>query len=72
MERCVSRVQPGSHIHILESVGERERMNPQTPKWTSTLGIKLPMDSQIFKKRFETSKFIGLKTFLYYWKALKM
>jgi hypothetical protein len=32
------------------SVGECEGMNPHTPKWTPTLGVGIPMDSQIFKE----------------------
>jgi hypothetical protein len=64
-------VQPGSHIHITKNVRECE-MSPHTPKWTNILGVGVPMDSQFFKERFEGSKFIGLKTFLYHWKAFKM
>jgi hypothetical protein len=42
-------MQLGNHIHYLKSVGECEGMNPHTPKWVATLGIKVPMDSQIWK-----------------------
>jgi hypothetical protein len=34
------------------------------------LGIKVPMDSRIFIKRLQGSKFIGLNSSLYNWKAL--
>jgi hypothetical protein len=64
MERCELKVQPGSHIHIPESVGECERMSPHTPKWIPTLGVQVLMDCQIFKKQFEGSKIIGLKIYL--------
>ncbi len=60
----------GSHSHFQEC--ECEGMNPHTPKWTLTLGVGVPMESQIFKKWFQKSKFIGLKSFLYHWKTLKM
>jgi hypothetical protein len=30
------------------------------------------MNSQIFKRRFQRSKFIGLKLFLYHWKAIEI
>jgi hypothetical protein len=44
-------------------------MNPHTPKWAPTLGIGVPMDSQIFKGRLQGSKFIGLRSSLYHWKV---
>jgi hypothetical protein len=37
-------MQLGNHIHIPKSVGECEGMNPQTPKWTLTLGVGILMD----------------------------
>jgi hypothetical protein len=48
-----------------------EGMSAHTPKWTLSLGIGVPMDSQIFKEQFEGSKLIGLKSSLYHWKHLK-
>ncbi len=59
-------MQPRSHIHNPKNVKECEGMNPHTPKWTPTLGIRVPMESQSFKEQFEGSKFIGLKTSLYH------
>jgi hypothetical protein len=56
--------------HALRNVGECEGMNPHTPKWTPTLGVVVPMDSQIFRGWLQGSKFIGLKSSLYHWKAL--
>jgi len=44
MEKGGPRMQPMSHIHTLESARECEGMNPHTPKWTPTLGVKVPMD----------------------------
>ncbi len=70
--RCGSIMQLRSHIHIPKNARECEGMNPHTPKWTFTLGVRIWMDSQIFKKWFERSKFIGLNSFLYHWKYLKM
>ncbi len=53
-------------------VGECEALNPRTPKWAPTLGVRAPMDFQIFRRKFHGSKLIGLKIYLYYWKALEM
>jgi hypothetical protein len=36
--------------HVPESVGECEEMNPHTPKWAPTLGVRVSMDSQIFRE----------------------
>jgi hypothetical protein len=71
MERCRPRVQPGSHIYTPGSVKECEGMNPHIPKWTLILGVGVLMESQIFKEGFQGSKFIGLKSSLYHWKALE-
>jgi hypothetical protein len=45
---------------------EYEGMNPHTSKWTPTLGIRVPMNSQIFKEQFQGSKLIILKKKLYH------
>ncbi len=50
-----------------ESVKEGAHTLPSAP----TLGIGVPMDSQIFKEPFEGTKLIGLKDLLYHWKFLK-
>jgi hypothetical protein len=66
-------VKLGSHISCsweVESVGECERMNTHTPKWAPMLGVGLPMDFRIFKKQFQGSKHIGLRSFTYHWKDL--
>jgi len=60
----------GVTFHALGSVGECEGMNPHTPKWAPTLGIKVPMDSWIFREQSQGSKPIGLKSCSYHWKAL--
>jgi hypothetical protein len=57
-------------FHALENVWECEGMNPHTPKWAPTLGVGVVMDFKIFKERLQGSKLIGLKSFLYHWKAL--
>jgi hypothetical protein len=72
MERCELRKQLGSHIQTPGSVRECEGKNPHIPKWTPTLGFGILMESQIFRKQFEESKFIGLSIFLYHWNFLKM
>jgi hypothetical protein len=52
------------------SEGKCEGMNLHTPKGASTLGVwtldGLPMDSRIFRKRFQGSKLNGLESFLYH------
>jgi hypothetical protein len=53
-----------------ESVGECEGMNPHTTKWAAILGIRILMDSQIFRWRLQQSKLIGLKISLYHYKLL--
>jgi hypothetical protein len=61
---------PGVTFHAPMSVGECEGMNPHIPKWAPTLGVGVPMDFQIFREWLQGSKLIGLKNFLYHWKAL--
>jgi len=61
---------PGITSHAPRSVGECEGMNPHTPKWTPILGVKVLMDFQIFKTRFQGSKPIGLRSYLYHPKVL--
>jgi hypothetical protein len=53
-------MQPKSHIHIPKSAGECEGMNPHTFKWAPILGVRVLMNFQIFRKRFDGSQFIGL------------
>jgi len=58
-----------SHFMLLwvwKSVGECERMNLHTSKWASTLGVGVPMDSQIFKEQLQNSKPMRLKSSLYH------
>ncbi len=61
---------PGVTFHAPKSVGKCEGMNPHIPKGAPTLGVGVPVDSQIFKEKLQESKPIGLKRFLYHWKAL--
>jgi len=46
----------GVTSHALKSVGKCEGMNPHTLKGTPTLGIRVLVDSQIFKERLQGSK----------------
>jgi len=41
---------PGVMPHAPESVGNCEGINSHTPKGASTLGIGVPVDSQIFRE----------------------
>jgi len=56
--------------HAPRSVGKCEGMNLHTSKGASTLGVGIPVDSQIFRERLQGSKLNKLNFFLYYWKAL--
>jgi hypothetical protein len=62
----------GGTSYTPRNVGECERMNPHTPKWAPTLGVGIPMDSWIFRERFQGLKPIGLKSFLYHWKIIEI
>ncbi len=59
----------GVTFHAPRSLGKCEGMNPHTPKWAPTLGIRVLMDSQMFKGKLQGSKLIGLKNPLYHCKA---
>jgi hypothetical protein len=61
----------GVTFHAPGVVGECEGMNPRTSKWVPTLGVGVLMDFRIFKKRFQGSKLIKLKSSLYHWKLLE-
>ncbi len=70
---CKSAGQEGSMgvtFHVPGSAKECEGMNFHILKGTPTLGVGVPVDFQIFRERFQGSKFIGLRHSLYYWKAL--
>jgi hypothetical protein len=60
----------GVTSHALDNVGECEGMDLHTPKWAPTLGVWVPIDSQIFKEQLQGLKSIGLRNFLYHWEAL--
>jgi len=52
-------------------VQESEGIDPHTPKGTPALGVRVMVDSQMFKERVQWSKPNGLKSFLYHWKAIE-
>jgi len=54
----------GVTFHAFDSVGKCEGLNPHTPKWAPTLGVKVSMDPRIFKRRLQGTKLIGLKNSL--------
>jgi hypothetical protein len=47
----IQKWSPWVTFHALGSVWKCERMNPKTPKWAPTLGIRVSMDSWIFKEQ---------------------
>ncbi len=53
------------------SARECEGVDPHTPKGTPTLGVKVLMDSRVFRERFQGSKPNGLRSFLYHYKAIE-
>jgi hypothetical protein len=53
----------GVTFHAPENVGKCEGMNPHTPMWASTLKIRAPMDSRIFKRRLQESNPLDLRVF---------
>jgi hypothetical protein len=61
---------PGVTFHAPRNVGVCEGMNSHTPTWALTLGVKILMDFQIFKRQLQGSKPIGSNSSLYHWKAL--
>ncbi len=56
--------------NILPGVWKGVREWTFTPQGSSTLGVGVLVDSQIFKGRLQGSKLNGLRSFLYQWKAL--
>jgi len=56
--------------HNPRSVGKCEGMNLHIPKWAPTLGVRVLMDSQIFKEQLQGSKPIKLENSLYHSKFL--
>jgi len=57
---------PGVTPHAPGSVRKCEGMNPHTPKGVSTLGVGVPVDSQIFRWKLQGSKPNGLKILKFY------
>jgi len=41
---------PGVMLHVFGSARECEGINPHTPKGTPTLGVRDPVDSQMFRE----------------------
>jgi len=64
LARLQAKKKPGSE-------GKCERMNVHIPKGASTLGVGILVDSRIFKDRLQGLKPIGLKSYLYHWKAIE-
>ncbi len=62
---------PGIMPHAPESARKCEGIGPHTPKGTPTLGVGVPVDSRMFRKRLQGSKPNGLKSSSYHWKAIE-
>ncbi len=61
----------GITFYSFGSAKECEGMNLHTFKKTPTLGVGVLVDFQIFREQLQGSKLIGLRQFLYHWKALR-
>jgi hypothetical protein len=61
---------PGVTSHVPGSVKKCEGLNLHIPKWAPTLGVGISMDSRIFRKWFQGSKPIRLRSSLYPWKKI--
>ncbi len=57
--------------HAPKNARECEGIDPHTLKGTPTLGIGIPVDSQMFIKQLQGSKPNGLRNFLYHWKSIE-
>jgi hypothetical protein len=57
---------PGVMPHAPGSARECEEIGPHTPKGTPILGIGVPVDFRMFRKRLQGSKPNGLKIYLYH------
>jgi hypothetical protein len=58
--------------HALDNAKECEEMNPHTPKGVPTLGVGVPVDSRIFRRRLQGSKPMDWKVFYIIEKMLKL
>jgi len=56
--------------HAHGNARECEGIDPHTPKGTPTLGVRVSVDSRIFKGQLQGGKLNGLTSYLYQWKAL--
>jgi hypothetical protein len=57
--------------HAPGSARECEGINPHTPKGTPILGIRVLVDSWMFREQLQGSKPNGLRSYLYHWKAIE-
>ncbi len=62
----------GVMLHAPGSVRECEGIDPHIPKGTPTLGVRVLVDSRMFRERLQGLKPNGLKSSLYPWKILKL
>jgi hypothetical protein len=62
---------PKFMLHAPRNVKKGEGISLHTPKGTPTLGIKVSMDSQMFREQLQGSKPNGLRSSLYHWKVIE-
>jgi hypothetical protein len=65
------RRKPGSHISCSRECQRVWGNDPSHSQVNSMLGVRVPMDSQIFRAQLQGLKLIVLKSSLYHWKVIK-
>jgi hypothetical protein len=63
---------PGVMPHANANAKECEGIDPHTPKGTPTLGVRVSMDSRIFRGQLQGEKLNGLTSYLYQLKGLRI
>ncbi len=63
-------MKPGITFHALKNLKKCEIMNPHIHKWAPTLGVRVPMDSQISRERFQGVKTHGIEKFFIPWEKI--
>jgi len=58
--------------HAPRRARECEGIDPHTRKGIPTLGVGVSVDSRMFREQLQRSKPNELRSFLYYWKIVKL
>ncbi len=71
LQRCGPRLSPRVTFSCPGSAKECEGENPHTPKWIPMLGVRVLVDSRMFREWLQGSKLNSLKSSLYHWKSIE-